>query len=63
MKGRISENLEKILRDSEGRKQLRQSLVSGRDGTVRTDSATYRVSSKGEFASSKDSGTSPQKGK
>jgi hypothetical protein len=43
MKGRISKTLESILLDPNARRQLREHLIHGRDGTVRLNGKTYRV--------------------
>jgi hypothetical protein len=43
VKGRISKTLEAILLDPSARRQLREHLIHGRDGWVRTNGKTYRV--------------------
>gem|GEM_PF-4355359 len=60
MNGRISENLEKILRDPEGSQQLRHFLVSGEDTVVHINDAAYVVSSR-RPVTDKDHTVSPQK--
>lgn len=56
MKGKISEDLEVILRDDEGRKQLRRSLISGKDSSINVGNRNYRVSTKSAFYRSSSSG-------
>ena len=46
MKGKISPALDTILRDSEGRKKLRQSLVRGGINTIDVGHTRYQISSK-----------------
>lgn len=46
MKGKISGDLEAILRDDEGRKQLRRSLISGKDCRITVGGKNYRVSTR-----------------
>lgn len=46
MKGKISADLEVILRDDEGRKQLLRSLISGRESKISVGEKNYRVSTK-----------------
>jgi hypothetical protein len=46
MKGKISRNLENILRDEQGRRLLRQSLLSGKDGDITVGAVKYRVSTR-----------------
>ncbi len=46
MKGKISADLEVILRDDEGRKQLRRSLITGRDCKISVGERNYRISTK-----------------
>ncbi len=46
MKGRISRELEAILRDDEGRKRLRWSLVTGKEMLITVGDANYIVSTK-----------------
>lgn len=48
MKGTISQNLQAILRDDEGRKQLRRLLVTGSDGQVKVGNTKYNVSTKSD---------------
>jgi hypothetical protein len=43
MKGRISKTLETILLDPSARRQLREHLIHGRDGWIRSNGKTYRV--------------------
>ena len=43
MKGRISKTLESILLDPRARRELREHLIHGRDGSVRLGGKTYRV--------------------
>ena len=52
MKGKISEDLEKILRDDNGRDQLRRSLISGKDCSITIGNKHYRVSTKNSVAHS-----------
>lgn len=52
MKGTISLNLEAILRDDQGRRLLRQSLLSGKDGEIRVGRTKYRVSTKSKSSTS-----------
>ena len=49
MKGRISDKLEAILKDDEGRRQLQRSLMSGKDGHIRVGRTKYKVSTKSEL--------------
>jgi hypothetical protein len=66
MKGKISQNLENILRDEQGRRLLRRSLMTGKDGEITVGSVKYKVSTKnigrsssaGKFISSKTAGSS-----
>lgn len=46
MKGKISENLENILRDEQGRRLLRRSLMGGKDSEITVGSVKYKVSTK-----------------
>jgi hypothetical protein len=46
MKGTISENLEAILRDDQGRRRLRRSLIAGKDSEITVGRTKYRVSTK-----------------
>lgn len=46
MKGKISPNLEKILRDERGRKLLRRALFREKDGEITVGSVTYHVTTK-----------------
>ena len=46
MKGKISRNLENILRDEEGRRSLRRSLIRGKDGDITVGNVKYHVSTK-----------------
>jgi hypothetical protein len=41
MKGKISKQLEAILRDPRGREQLREHLLNGKDGRIRTAEGSY----------------------
>jgi hypothetical protein len=45
-KGKISPNLERILRDEEGRTSLRRLLINGRDGEITIGNTKYYVSTK-----------------
>jgi hypothetical protein len=64
-KGHISSKVENILHNDEGRKQLRNSLISGRDCKIVVDGKNYRVSSRnvarssatGRFVSKKSGGS------
>ena len=46
MKGTISKNLEAILRDDQGRRLLRRSLVAGKDSEITVGRTKYLVSTK-----------------
>ena len=46
MKGTISKNLETILRDDDGRRLLRRSLITGKDSEITVGGTRYRVSTK-----------------
>jgi len=46
MKGKISKNLEAILRDDDGRRLLRRSLITGKDSEIIIGQTRYRVSTK-----------------
>lgn len=46
MKGKISKNLEAILRDDDGRRLLRRSLITGKDSEITIGRTRYRVSTK-----------------
>lgn len=46
MKGRISPELKAILRDDEGRKRLRWSLITGKDLLITVGDVNYLVSTK-----------------
>lgn len=61
MKGKISKNLESILQDENGRKQLRRSLVKRRDSTIRSGVDNYRVSSKNVVCRSSKTGKAVEK--
>lgn len=41
MKGKISKRLEAVLRDPQGREQLKEHLLSGRNGRVVADGKYY----------------------
>lgn len=41
MKGKISKQLEAILRDPKGREQLREHLLNGKDGRIQTADKSY----------------------
>jgi hypothetical protein len=41
MKGKISKQLEAVLRDPKGRKQLREHLLHGKDGRIETAERSY----------------------
>lgn len=41
MKGKISKQLEAILRDPRGREQLREHLLNGKDGRIQTAQKAY----------------------
>jgi len=65
MKGKISENLENILKDEQGRRLLRRSLMTGKDGEITVGTVKYKVSTKnirssssGKFVNSKRLGSS-----
>ena len=51
MKGTISESLQAILNDNDGRKQLRRLLVSRKDGQVKVGDTVYNVSTKSDPSS------------
>jgi hypothetical protein len=44
MKGKISKQLEAILRDPRGREQLRDYLLNGKDGRIVTEDKSYLFS-------------------
>jgi hypothetical protein len=48
MKGTISQSLQEILSDDEGRKQLRRLLATRTDGKVRVGNTTYNVSKRSD---------------
>ncbi len=50
MKGTISENLEAILLDDQGRRLLRRSLIAGKDSEITVGQTKYRVSTKSKSA-------------
>ena len=43
MKGRVSPALEKVLKDPEGREQLKSHLLMGKDGRIVTTDKTYAL--------------------
>ena len=49
MKGRMSEEAKEILNDEKGREELRQTLISGKEGSVNVGRVRYRVYTAGSF--------------
>ncbi len=43
MKGKMSKDVKLILRDASARKELRNHLIHGRNGTVQVGDKTFRV--------------------